>query len=512
MKKNKWKLKCQICKNNSNENKNFDKLFVYHKHYKGNNNEHNCILINNDDASEELKNIQDLLNKYGNLVINEQIKIFVNNFTKNDFLYENYINKINELNNNISDFIEQNKEIILEKDINYINYKNGAISAEKNLLEEIKLNFQKNHENLDNWTEYKSIQIIDNKPFLTFTKYTKIISKNIIKLFNLYNFEHDLKLIIKEREPLKILDANNFENYYETDNYEGFLIINENSLFQLKRRNIIFNGCYDFDPKNCIFVVAKNELNLQKYKVYKLAKNNNSEADLHIDVNDEIIKIKIIPFEYDIRKKYGYALFFTKDDIYLIDLDTSELIADLPMDSYDDYNIEDFQFLIYEKFLLIFHFDNSKNIWKCDVFNICLDDTNKFKNMNNTQEFKAPKNCKFSICSKKNEVILYYQYKINNKFYFSGNKIESSLSKVKIDLSLDKEESRHLNFTEGNCIFNYFYHCFIKFPPRSAIEYFYYNKKNFISKIFLNIKDTKMTLHFKEYFDNLKQFVMEEKG
>ena len=308
------------------------------------------------------------------------------------------------------------------------------------------------------------------------------------------------------------MDANNFENYYETDNYEGFLIINENSLFQLKRRNIIFNGCYDFDPKNCIFVVAKNELNLQKYKIYKLAKNNNSEADLHIDVNDEIIKIKIIPFEYDIRKKYGYALFFTKDDIYLIDLDTSELIADLPMDSYDDYNIEDFQFLIYEKFLLIFHFDNSKNIWKCDVFNICLDDTNKFKNMNNTQEFKAPKNCKFSICSKKNEVILYYQYKINNKFYFSGNKIESSLSKVKIDLSLDKEESRHLNFTEGNCIFNYFYHCFIKFPPRSAIEYFYYNKKNFISKIFLNIKDTKMTLHFKEYFDNLKQFVMEEKG
>ena len=67
-----------------------------------------------------------------------------------------------------------------------------------------------------------------------------------------------------------------------------------------------------------------------------------------------------------------------------------------------------------------------------------------------------------------------------------------------------------MDFKEGNCIFNYFYHCFIKFPTKSAIEYHYFDKK--INNIYLILKDLNKLKYFQEYFEKLKEYIIKEKG
>lgn len=101
------------------------------------------------------------------------------------------------------------------------------------------------------------------KLYFEFIKYKKIKPKNIIKLFNIYKISNESKFIIKEKDPPKIWEnVVEFENYFENSNGEGFLLKNEKSQKTIKLRNnekIIFNGCYDYDSKNEIFILTKDE-------------------------------------------------------------------------------------------------------------------------------------------------------------------------------------------------------------------------------------------------------------
>ena len=451
------KLECQICKNNEvNRNK---LSFVCLKHYQENSSTNsNLILIDNESDSRELKNVQDFLNLKGYEKIKEFLNNYIKSFEENDYLEDNYINKIEELKNRIISYIGQNKELILKEDKEILNYKIEAEKKKKEILKDIKLNFQKNKENITSWIEFKSVQIQEGKPFFTFDNCRKIESVKVIKLFNIYKMDNDSKLVIKEKEPLKIWPEYNFENYFENENGEDIFIEKENlkKILHLKNKKVIyFNGCYSFDSKNGTLILTKDEEIIQRYRVYKFNKKNIKEKDLLFQLNDKIIKITIIPYLYDNFKQY--SLFYSKENIYLIDIDTGELLVEFNINEiYNNYNFDDFQFLIYEKFFIIIHFDEtdeSNNNWDCDIFNICPQDkTNKFKKIENNIKFKAPKDCKFSISSIKNEIIIYYQYKEGNQYYFAGNDIFSSLSSVKIDSSKKKKKSHDLDFNEGNCI------------------------------------------------------------
>ena len=508
-----WKLNCEFC-DEIKGNRDHQKLFTCSSHYQNSNRKINYILIDNESVVKELKNVQDFLNKKEYKIINEYINSLINNFEEDDFLEENFLNKLEEIKNKISIFIEQNKEKILIEDEKYLNYKDESEKKKKEIFKDIEFNFKNNYENINEWTEYKSVTFIENIPHFTFIKYKKIISKNIVKLFNIYKMDNESKFILKEKEPLKIWEEYYFENYFEDETGKNIFVKKENNLKKIKlknNKNLSFNGCYDCDSKNGIFILSKDEGSIQKYRIYKF--NKNKEKDLIFEIDEKIKKIKIIPYIYNNIKQY--ALFFTIDNIYLIDIDTGEIIYEFRNQNiYHDYNFEDFQFLIYEKFFIILHYNEADKVdkkWDCDIFNICPDEEVKFKKIENKTYFKAPKNCQFSVCSIKNEVLLYYIYKENNKYNFIAKNICSSLSIIQMKSSANDNKNENLKFNEGNCIFNYFYHCFIKFPAKSAIEYHYYDK-NIVNNIYIFLNDINKSKHYEEYFDKLKEYIIKEKG
>ena len=415
----------------------------------------------------------------------------------------------------IEDLIEEKKEIILQEDKNFPEFMEKAEKLKKEVIQKLNGNLKKNYATINNWIEIKSLKIIKGEILLTFNENKKIIPKDYIKLFNLYKMDNESIYKIKEKQSPKLWEEDNFENYFEIKDGDGVTIKKENSFFKLNYENLNFhfNGCYDYDQVNGIFISTKNEEDYQKFLIiYKFNQKDRYPKAFNSSLIslEKIIKIIIIPFIYDNIDQY--ALFFSSNKIYLVNLDTGGLISEYELDKkFSKFKMEDFQFLIYEKFLIIIHYNDNKQLWICEIFNICPDDEqDKFKNLERDAIINAPRKCQFSICSKKNEVLLYYQYKKDNKIIFEAKNIHSSLSFFNVESSENNDETQNLNFKIGNCVFNYFYHCFIKFPSRSAIEYHYYDK-NLVHNIYIAPKISNKSRIYKEYFDKLKEYIIQEK-
>ena len=121
------------------------------------------------------------------------------------------------------------------------------------------------------------------------------------------------------------------------------------------------------------------------------------------------------------------------------------------------------------------------------------------------------KNGKFSICQVKNIGILYFYFIENNELHIKLKKISSSVSSFKIESNSDENSSEELDLREGNCVINYFYHAFIKYPSIGALQYNYLNKKN-SKDIYIYSPNLKEIENYKDYFNELKSLCINERG
>ena len=107
-------------------------------------------------------------------------------------------------------------------------------------------------------------------------------------------------------------------------------------------------------------------------------------------------------------------------------------------------------------------------------------------------------------------MVLYFCYMENDKLNLKLKEIKCS-SSLTIKSNCEDYISDELNLTEGNCIFNYFYHAFIKYPSIGALQYNYFNKEK-PKKIFIYSNDLTQYNNFKEYFNELKRLIINERG
>jgi len=77
--------------------------------------------------------------------------------------------------------------------------------------------------------------------------------------------------------------------------------------------------------------------------------------------------------------------------------------------------------------------------------------------------------------SGKDVPVLYFCYLENKNFNIKLIKILSNLSGSTVEIN--SNNSQYLNLAEGNCVMNYFYHIFLKYPSLGALQYNYYNNK-----------------------------------
>ena len=207
------------------------------------------------------------------------------------------------------------------------------------------------------------------------------------------------------------------------------------------------------------------------------------------------------------------------------------------------------QFLVYQKFLLIFSFCkgiekrnidnkvshmgveeniNSDEFWNLDIFEIQTKKIIKKEEKKGTKsdinmngEIKKEKDDKikllnftkkdgiFSVCNVRDVPVLYFCYLENNIINIKIIKILSNLSRSTIELNSSNDH--YLNLTEGNCVMNYFYHIFLKYPSLGALQYNYYHNQKSKKNIYLFAKGLKQTEKFKLYLTELKDLCIKER-
>ena len=447
------------------------------------------------------------------------------NFVYSDKKAQQFKNSIAKLQTEINNFIKNKKDDILNADKEYKEKKEFQLNWKKNIISEINEEFNKKKETISEWIKFISVTNNEKKKelLLTYKKYKKEYPHCIVKLFTFYPYNNEEKYLLKYKDSKK-WEEDEFENYFPHDNMNGIVVKKKDDEFEiiLKRdKKLKFNGCYDYNEDNQILIIIR-----------KVTLNNNNIETPNLDIieqmniyflkgkekkgfiNEKWItkKLFIISLKY-----YGnslVALFFHDTKISLVKLELNfESLFDFDIKkNYKDYNLDELQFLVYKKFLLILYYDD---YWKCDIYTIFSEKGEFFKKIETKKNYFniKEKDCKFSICKIKKDVILYYCYIKDNKLIIESKKVSTSLSSIEIEHTSEINDQKNdiLNLKEGNCALNHFYHAFKKYPSIGALQYNYIKTNIKINKKFY-LSFSEQNNFFEMYFNELKKRCINERG
>ena len=296
---------------------------------------------------------------------------------------------------------------------------------------------------------------------------------------------------------------------------------------------------YDYDHMSQTLIIYKIEGNKKRVGIYMNRNNENSvynfkyfdELDIDSLKDKNIKNIKLVPC---IK---GYinqsALLFTEDEILIFKFkDPTEARKKINLKEYFNYNnFEELQFIVYMDFILVLKFDNNSNTWKGKLFSLLFEDKSYFDEIKDVNiEFQTSKNAKFSFSEiQKKKYIFALSYE-NNEPKVNYWEIDCQLSGVFTENTTSEKDEQNIEqiFPLGNCILNYFYHCFDKYPFLGAIEYnfiiyekskkilklsFFSEKQEFIPKLktyineLVKICQKKKKINFDDVFDfNIEDF------
>ena len=443
--------------------------------------------------------------------------IFDNKERKNKIIEEEY-NKYNELILDKEKFEKKSKEWMEKWKTKINNY------------------FHSNTNSIFNWVILKSCESIKNNNqtndcdiYLEYEVKNKINKKLVINLYKFMLYKNSNLLYLTE--PVELEKKDKIENNFNFDN-KGFYIYKNNDKYKIyttEKNFIEFSGLYDYDIYSKTLVVYKNEDNLRKVSIYnskahqslKVLKNLNINA-----INNEqsnIHKIMLIPCES------GYinqsVLFFVDDEIFCIKIKDNNLFPNkIKLSEYFDinnnFNFKDFQFIIYFDFLLILKYKNDTHEWIGKLFSLYIEDKSILEEIKVDNDIKLTgieQNAKFSLAKIKNDKKYLIAINITNgapKIVYW--EIFSQISGILTNYITTGVVDNKIKISLGNCVVNYFYHCFLKYPIVGAIEYNYnkYEEKKRINlKIFFeeqNSNNNDIEI-FRDYINKLKSICQAKK-
>ena len=346
--------------------------------------------------------------------------------------------------------------------------------------------------------------------------YIKPVQKRIF--INLYEIKpiqntSDLTLVYNR----ELGEDNDIENYFPTFN-KG-LIINKSRdklKIKFKNKNIEeYKGLYDYDKISDTLILYKEEGENKKLGIYfngggaKTISCNEFVSD-----NSKINKIKLVPC-YQAYEKQSFLLFID-NEIHMIQINNkNEFPKIIHLDKEFKYNkFSEFQFIIHIDFILILLFNNKEGKWKGKVYSLCLDYDSLFDFIKEIEINEINDNTVFSFAEIKENKYLFSIKVMGNMPLINYWEINSKLSGISTDYQKRNKKKQENKITSlGNCVLNYFYHCFEKYPLLGALPYKFqkYDKKALKVSFYLKDDFNDKINSLEKYLDMLKIFCENKK-
>ena len=435
---------------------------------------------------EEIENVKEaffseLFDKIKNELIKEEIKKY-KNLNTNEEIYKKQSEKWEEKwKKKINNYIKENnlKKYINIKDIKYLN--NG--NSNSNLL--------------TSWQIYY--------------EYVERIQKDIyINLYEIKPFQStsDLTLVFNK----ELGDESTIENYFPSHN-NGLIINKERGKLKIIfKKKVIeeYNGLYDYDRISDTLIVYRQEEGVKKLGIhYNGGQSKSIICNQFVSESSIITKIMLIPC-YQAYEKQSILLFIGSE-IHMIQINNeNEYPKVINLKNEFKYNkFNEFQFIIYLDFLLILHFNSEEKKWEGKVYSLCLEDESLFNLIKNINVDDSNEKSIFSFAEIKDNKYLFSLNIFGNTPIIHFWKIDSKLSGISTDYQKRNKNKQENNKTAlGNCVINYFYHCFEKYPLIGALPYNLQKYEKKAIKISFYLKDDlNDKIHYLEkYVDMLKMF------
>ena len=503
-------------------------------------------------ANMEINTSKNIHDEEAKIIMYEQLKKFseiisISN-NRNDYkseilkkYYQNclkkfkYFNKVfdlkiilDEIENIKEEFTEENfeklkKEIIWKEIKIYENLnKNKKEYEEKSKEWEKKWRNKINNyiidSNIKKYIKIKSCQLVKNGNANIPNKLTdwkveyeyieNIHKENYINLYEIKPKKDSSNLmLIFSRE----LGPENFiENYFSSHN-NGLIIGKERDILKINFKNKkiqAYKGLYDFDKNSDTLILYREEENEKKIGIYSREEKSKTINCNQYVLDDSIIyKIMLVPC-YQAYENQSFLLFVDKE-IHMIQINNeNEFPKIINLDREFNYkNFREFRFIVHFDFLLILHYNIQEKKWKGKVFSLCLEDDSFFDFIREIELDEEDNKVKFSFAEIKEKKFLISVKVIGNIPVVNYWEINARLSGISSDYQ--KKHKKHINndISLGNCVINYFYHCFEKYPLLSALHYKFqkYDKKSIKLHFYLKDDLSDAISSLEKYIEELKK-------
>ena len=466
----------------------------------------------------------------------------ISTFIVNKVSYFNFDSKVFEEEIESFKILVNENEELKEEIINneFMVYKNSSKSVKKNsILEKWKINikekinsdFNNKREKIIKWVVLSSYE---NK-IIKFIEQEKKSQYDLIYLYEIIQIKNsnDLSILIKDDKFNENNDNNKYEifDYYQLKNNNELIIYKnkETEKFKIYFRNKKEDDCelYDYDSISDTLILYRKENSEKKIGLY-FSDNKRKTLNSQFLAESEDIQVKkilLIPClkKYDKQTALFFIEFKKEKKIIIQAIKVKDKTPNpepkevLELSKYyNDYNFDDFQFIVYD-FLLILKYNKEKNHWKGKVFSLNLEDNSLFNLIKEIYiNDDNDKLSKFSFSLIHNQIYLLSLNIKENTPIIKYWKINSHFSNISMEYSDTEyiDKNKIINIPLGNCIVNYFFHCFEKYHLISSIQYNIQINSNSPNSTKFNIYlgVNKKNSNFQTYVKHLREILKSNKN
>ena len=397
-----------------------------------------------------------------------------------------------------------------------LNRKEGNKILEKiklDIISQINNYYNNNKFSVKEWLMIKSIEE-ENINFYKFNFQNHSISLYEIRPLKSSN---DLSLLFEKNILVPKAD-NQIIDYFIRNQAEEIIIYKNYKTDELliSPKNIhIKIGLYDYDTKSdslLIYKIEEIKNEFRKSLGFYLGNNPCKIIDTKFLGDNKLKKMILIPCDknyanqsalFIIEKKQNKNIIINVKNIINNIIEPTNLELCKEFNDYFDFN--EFQFIVHINFLLILKFNNKEKKWNGKIYSLNLEDDSLFNKITEI-ELEEDKKSKFSFIEVNEKNYFLLSFNINQEqLIIKYWEIYLNLSKIIIKISSENDNNNNKlkDLSLGNCVVNYFYHCFEKYHLISSIEFNININNNNSTKlnIFLGKKNK---IHFEKFQKYIK--------